>query len=263
MAPLFFAFMFCPKCKAEYRLGFTRCEDCDADLVESLDAPGNRAPGSELSAPVLLWSGFHTGTLEEIRAALDDANIPYNDEPLEARLLYASMRHPLEVWVQKADFDAAKKLISKRLAGDDAADDVLAGLEIEPNDPPIVGARRDGSARSTTPLNANSASSADATEDLEDPDSDLVDEIPEQPYDPTEDVVGPPASNPEDEPSIEVWTGAESDIADYVAMCFREDGIRFARLPDSAGAIRILVFPDSEERARLIVREVVEGKLPE
>jgi hypothetical protein len=28
--------MFCPICKAEYRQGFTRCNDCDADLVETL-----------------------------------------------------------------------------------------------------------------------------------------------------------------------------------------------------------------------------------
>ena len=230
---------------------------------ESLDAPTDRPPGDELSAPVLLWSGFHTGTLEEIRAALDEAEIAYNDEPLEARLLYASMRHPLEIYVQKADFDAAKKLIAKRLAGDEGADDALAGLEMEPNDFPIVGARRVGSAGSTIPTNANSASPADATEELEDPDSDQKAEIPEQPYDPTERVDEPPPSDPEDKPSIEVWTGTETDIADYVAMCFREDGIRFARFPDSAGGIRILVFPDREERARLIVREVVDGKLPE
>jgi len=25
--------MFCPKCKAEYREGFSRCADCDIDLV--------------------------------------------------------------------------------------------------------------------------------------------------------------------------------------------------------------------------------------
>src|ERR1700688_124213 len=25
--------MFCPECKAEYRAGFTRCADCDVDLV--------------------------------------------------------------------------------------------------------------------------------------------------------------------------------------------------------------------------------------
>jgi len=28
--------MFCPKCKAEYREGFTHCSDCDVDLVASL-----------------------------------------------------------------------------------------------------------------------------------------------------------------------------------------------------------------------------------
>jgi hypothetical protein len=28
--------MFCPKCKAEYRQGFTHCADCDVDLLEVL-----------------------------------------------------------------------------------------------------------------------------------------------------------------------------------------------------------------------------------
>ena len=28
--------MFCPKCKSEYRQGFTRCSDCDVDLVYEL-----------------------------------------------------------------------------------------------------------------------------------------------------------------------------------------------------------------------------------
>lgn len=28
--------MFCPECKAEYRIGFTRCSDCDVELVEHL-----------------------------------------------------------------------------------------------------------------------------------------------------------------------------------------------------------------------------------
>jgi hypothetical protein len=259
--------MFCPKCKSEYRFGFTRCEDCDVDLVESLDAPGNRAPGDDLSAPVLLWSGFHTGTLEEIRAALDEANIAYNDEPLEARLLYASMRNPLEIWVQKADFDAARKLIAKQLAGDsDVAPGYTDSGLVEPDEPPqgpcVVGVPGSGSVRRSILANLNSpdANAAGA----EDPETSPEDEIPEQPYDATEDVEEPsPSNNPEDEPSIEVWTGTESDIADYVAMCLREDAIRFSRFPDSAGGIRILVFPDREERARLIVREVVDGKLPE
>ncbi len=28
--------MFCPKCKAEYREGFSTCADCDVDLVSEL-----------------------------------------------------------------------------------------------------------------------------------------------------------------------------------------------------------------------------------
>ena len=33
--------MFCPQCKAEYRVGFVRCSDCDVELVDQLpeDSP--------------------------------------------------------------------------------------------------------------------------------------------------------------------------------------------------------------------------------
>jgi hypothetical protein len=32
------AIMFCPQCKAEYRVGFTRCSDCGVELVDLLPA---------------------------------------------------------------------------------------------------------------------------------------------------------------------------------------------------------------------------------
>ena len=31
--------MFCPRCKAEYRVGFTRCNECDVSLVYRLPVP--------------------------------------------------------------------------------------------------------------------------------------------------------------------------------------------------------------------------------
>jgi hypothetical protein len=34
--------MFCPRCKSEYRPGFSHCPDCDVDLVESLPEPNPR-----------------------------------------------------------------------------------------------------------------------------------------------------------------------------------------------------------------------------
>lgn len=31
--------MICPKCKSEYRPGFTHCKDCDVDLIDHLVEP--------------------------------------------------------------------------------------------------------------------------------------------------------------------------------------------------------------------------------
>jgi hypothetical protein len=43
--------MFCPRCKAEYRPGFTRCADCDVELVDQLP----EAPSPE--PYVSVWTG--------------------------------------------------------------------------------------------------------------------------------------------------------------------------------------------------------------
>src|ERR1051326_4940094 len=37
--------MFCPRCKAEYRLGFTKCSDCHVDLVDQLPVEPPKPPG--------------------------------------------------------------------------------------------------------------------------------------------------------------------------------------------------------------------------
>lgn len=49
--------MFCPVCKAEYRQGFTRCADCEVELVESAREAGRveTPPPDEYGA--LLWRG--------------------------------------------------------------------------------------------------------------------------------------------------------------------------------------------------------------
>lgn len=45
--------MFCPVCRDEFRAGFTRCEGCDADLVENLDAVERAAEQTGVLAPDL------------------------------------------------------------------------------------------------------------------------------------------------------------------------------------------------------------------
>jgi len=34
--------MFCPECRAEYRPGFTRCSDCDVELVNEISGQDTR-----------------------------------------------------------------------------------------------------------------------------------------------------------------------------------------------------------------------------
>src|SRR6266705_3821937 len=75
--------MFCPQCKAEYRQGFTRCADCDVELVHGL--PGaEEGASNDMRAGTLvpLWEGedlaLHTTLLEE----LETAGIRYYDRPM-------------------------------------------------------------------------------------------------------------------------------------------------------------------------------------
>lgn len=63
--------MFCPRCHSEYRPGFTRCADCDVELVESLteQKPGSRPAARRPPGPQVDFCGFFT--LEEAREARD------------------------------------------------------------------------------------------------------------------------------------------------------------------------------------------------
>ncbi len=66
--------MFCPVCHDEFRPGFTRCEGCDADLVERLDSGSETgmpsgSPAPDMSGPKADYCGFLEMT--EAREARD------------------------------------------------------------------------------------------------------------------------------------------------------------------------------------------------
>src|SRR5579862_2357131 len=66
--------MFCPTCGGEYREGFTHCDDCDVDLVETLPPPP-----VEHAGPSGLETIFGTGdpvALMTARSLLEEAGIP-------------------------------------------------------------------------------------------------------------------------------------------------------------------------------------------
>jgi hypothetical protein len=65
--------MFCPRCKAEYREGITRCADCGVDLVEKLTPP----PVEEGIDFVELLETFNVGDVAMIKSILGGADVPF------------------------------------------------------------------------------------------------------------------------------------------------------------------------------------------
>ena len=70
--------MFCPLCKAEYREGFLKCADCQVDLVNAL--PIDPEPPGKFRL-VRLWRGADPVFYSALTAALQEANIPFFDNP--------------------------------------------------------------------------------------------------------------------------------------------------------------------------------------
>ena len=61
--------MFCPRCRCEYRLGFTECADCHVPLVDQMPPPD---PPVRLSPEESRWEGNRSDSLDIafIRGAL-------------------------------------------------------------------------------------------------------------------------------------------------------------------------------------------------
>ena len=70
--------MFCPKCRAEYREGFTECADCLVPLVERLDEPGRpeSPPPPDLKLVTVFKSG-NPGLLALAKSLLESAEVPF------------------------------------------------------------------------------------------------------------------------------------------------------------------------------------------
>jgi hypothetical protein len=65
--------MFCPKCRSEYRTGFTRCNDCDVALVDDLAAEEQ----PEFVELVEVLSTADAGQILLIKSILEAEEIPY------------------------------------------------------------------------------------------------------------------------------------------------------------------------------------------
>ena len=107
--------MFCPVCKAEYREGFTRCADCDADLVPSLEEGRTEANPAEL-----LWQGTDVVFFAAAGTALDNAGIPFGEMETVPRL-WPLVVPEVQIWVRRPDLERAQGIVrelSESLTGE-------------------------------------------------------------------------------------------------------------------------------------------------
>jgi hypothetical protein len=85
-------------------------------------------------------------------------------------------------------------------------------------------------------------------------------EIPEQPLAEVKEL--PLTDATESNPTIEVWTGPDDKIAEFLTAALQENEIPM-HLENPAGQTHIYVSAANEARAREIVREVTEGAPPQ
>ena len=65
--------MYCPKCRAEYREGFTTCNDCSVELVESLPPE----PQTDFADYEELLATYNQGDIVTVKSILEKEGIPY------------------------------------------------------------------------------------------------------------------------------------------------------------------------------------------
>ena len=110
--------MFCPNCGDEFRAGFTRCNDCDVDLVA--DPPAGQLPPEDFAMVTVLETGDQR-LIAVAKSLLDSAGIPSiaRNERLQNLLGWGSvgtgfnaLTGPIRLQVLKEDESDARELLT-------------------------------------------------------------------------------------------------------------------------------------------------------
>jgi hypothetical protein len=254
--------MFCPQCKAEYRQGFTRCADCDVELVWEL--PANAIVANESVDPGDLdedpfcsfWKGDDPRIHAEICELLDKVSIPHKTVRREDHLFHISSYPAFQIGIPFSMFERGEAAVKEAYGGDEAIEPASRLLPMDPDH--IPGAPYDSgisdSGGRASQRNAQQTEETPSVEGSQDSTgaSDYTDS----------GITGDGENGNGEEAVTEIWSGNEPELADFIAASLQINQIQFRH--DRSGGKHTLYVPvDEETRAREIVREVVEGVPPE
>lgn len=213
--------MFCPRCKAEYRQGFTHCPDCDVDLVTHLptEVPTNAIREEDRDKLTLLWTGTSREAQSALCSGLGEANIAYEHKEKDVGIIPGLEQAVYAVFVKQRDLNGAQ-FVLERVAQHFETADPEAGADDGSAAQQALPEEEDGDFRPVPDDIATDFNAEDATE--------------------------------------EVWRGADSEMAETVRVCLRENGIGCV-VQEVGNERAVLVMPESETRAKEIVDQIVRG----
>lgn len=228
--------MICPKCGAEYRQGFTKCADCELDLVPSPPGGGralaaflsDEEPSPEAQAAgdpnddpfCSFWKGTDARVCTELCTVLDEAGIPHKTIHRQDHLFNFANQSPYELGVPASMYEKAELAVKEAFGTDEETGENAVPLLPAPDREP-----------------------ADFEKGLRDAIADA------------NEWLGP--RYPEDA-TVQVWTGEDVNRKEMIEMSLRENDV-MNRSEEEKGLHKVFVLPEDEARAKEIVREVIES----
>jgi hypothetical protein len=254
--------MFCPQCKAEYRQGFTRCADCDIELVHELTANAIGAhervePGDSEEDPFCsFWTGDDPRIHAELCELLEKESIPHKTVRREDHLFHISSYPAFQIGIPFSMFERGEAAVKEAYGSGEAIEPISRLLPVESDY--IPGTRFDLGA-----FEPGGGSSQRSSRWSEEPAADEPsEELPEPRDSRNSDAERESQGWDAEEPATEIWSGDEPELAEFIGASLQTNQIPFRR-DARAGMHVVYVHSEDETRAREIVREVVEGVPPE
>jgi hypothetical protein len=133
----FLALMYCPRCKAEYRPGFTHGAECDVELVhelneEALTIRAPVVPGEPDQDPFCeFWRGDDPRLYSEFCERLDQEGIPHKTVRHEDRLFRIGDSSSFQIGIPYSLFEKAEAAVQAAFASDE--DDLPEATDEEPS----------------------------------------------------------------------------------------------------------------------------------
>jgi hypothetical protein len=259
--------MYCPQCKAEYRQGFTRCADCEVELVHEpssaahgLGAAGEAGSQAEDSEDPFcsFWRGDDPRIHAELCELLSEEGIPHKTIRREDHLFNLNSKSGFQIGIPYSQFEKAEAAIKDAYGTEEEQQDATRLLPYGEDYEPAV--------RGVFPWRASTNGFARTDGSQDDEPESMAGPIPEE-----QEVDGQSESRrqgwdptnwyPEDA-TLEVWSSDQFYPGEIIELALRENQIH-ARFEKAEGKNAIFVLPEDQIRAREIVREIVEGAPPE